>query len=97
MSRRPVEWTDLLAAWVEHYSPDPPADLPRREIESARLVLSWTGYVLAADGYLPMPRKNEPFRPACTCGGRSGAWDEDCRIHGLDAMIEWENRLDDRG
>jgi hypothetical protein len=29
MSHRPEEWTDLLAAWVEHHSPEPP--LPPRE------------------------------------------------------------------
>lgn len=47
MSRRPQEWTDLLAAWVEHYSPDRPDDDPHdREIQASRDVLAWVNRVL---------------------------------------------------
>jgi len=40
MGRQPQEWTDLLAAWVDHHSPDAPPEQLGREIESARRVLA---------------------------------------------------------
>lgn len=46
MSRQPQEWTDLLAAWVDHHSPGTPPERLGREIESARQVLAWVKKLL---------------------------------------------------
>lgn len=49
MSRQPQEWTDLLAAWVEHHSPDTPPDLPfDRNIQASRDVAAWVDQIITA-------------------------------------------------
>lgn len=51
MSRHHREWTDLLAAWVEHHAPDvDPTQITDREIQAARRVLAWVNK-LAGGGY----------------------------------------------